>query len=325
MDKLYAKLSEQHLIMQQQKGSQKSSDDEALFSSCSSLPITPAAEGFPAQSVSAARTASTTPNDNQAAAEEILRLKLELAQAQTKITRLDRELAQTRLASQEAGRATPALTEPDFLPSISAISASPAASRISGGSAINIPGKISFVRENNWMTQDEARSDISDSLSAGGFNRARGIWNNNKAAFANPFPQNQAVIDGTQPLPWPNSRTVNPDFDSSFATSGMDMYRQDRVVPEHDVVRPMGRRGHRYDNRYGFSNNFAGGFGGFNMGAGPYESVVGYGTGPQAAMAGGMGMGLCPPYQQQPVGTALSPHATEFTSAGAPWKAEVSD
>jgi hypothetical protein len=327
MDKLYAKLSEQHSIMQQQqKEAQKSLDDDAVYtSSCSSLPVTPATEVFP-PTAPTTRSASATPDESGVTTEEVLRLKLELAQAQTKISRLDQELAQTRFVNHESGRTTPApVAEPDFLPAMVPI-ASPATSRLSSALALNIPGKPPFIRENSWMTQDDTRSDISDSLSAGGFNRTRGIWNSNKPAFPNPFPQDQMMGDAPQPVPWPNSRAINPSYEHPFAASGIDMYRQDRMVPDQDVMRPMGRRANRYDNRYGASNNFGGGFsGGYNMGGGHYEPTPSYAPGAQGSMAGGIGMGMYAPYQQQPVGTPLSPHATEFTSTGAPWKTEVSE
>lgn len=328
MDKLYAKLSEQHAIPLQQNEA-ASPDDEAEYTrglgqqpSSNSLPMTPAVETLSAPTAPTARSASVTPNESQVSSDEILRLKLELAQAQSKISRLDQELAQTRLVSQESGRATPSLfSEPDF-PSTVVPPTSPVASRVPSAAALIGLSKTPFVREHNWMAQDDTRSDIGDPLSVGGFNRARGIWNNSKIPFGNHLPQVQAMGDGFQPVPWANSRSINPNYEATFATPCMDMYRQDRMAPEQEVIKPVSRRGNRYDNRFGPSSNFSGGFGGYNMGTSQYE--LGYAAGPQGVMAGGMGMGLCPPYQQQSVGTTLSPHATEFTSTGTPWKAEVS-
>jgi hypothetical protein len=331
MDKLYAKLSEQHSIMQQQQEAQKASDDEALYtrgfeqqSSCSSLPPTPAAEGFSAPSAPTTRCASATPGEGQPTSEEVLRLKLELAQAQNKISRLDHELANTRIVNPDSEGTTAALAPEQDYSSVAAPSVSPTASRISGGSmALNASNKLPpFSREHSWIAQDDAPSDIGEALPATGFNRPRGIWNNYKSAFGTPFPQGQAMMDGAQPVPWGNNRISN--YEPQFAPSGMDLYRQDRIVPDQDVMRPVGRRGNRYDNRYGSSNNFGGGFGNYGMGPAPYELGHGYSTGPQSMMGSGMGMGMYSPYQQQPVGTALSPHATEFTSLGAPWKGEVS-
>jgi hypothetical protein len=329
MDKLYAKLSEQHSILQQ-KEAQRVTEDETLYtrgfdhqSSSSSLPITPAVEVFSGPTTSATRSASATPSEGQATSEELLRLKLELAHAQNKISLLDQELAHNRV-KPESECATPVFVpEHDYM-SIAAPSDSPAASRISAGAlSLNAPGKMPpFSREHTWMGQDDTPSDIGDSLPPAGLNRPRGIWNNNtKPAFGNPYPQGQMVVDGAPPMPWPNNRVNN--YEPSFAPSGMDMYRQDRMIPDQDAMRPMGRRGNRYDNRYGSSNNFGSGYNGYSsMGPTPYEMAQGYSTGPQAIMGGGMGMSMYSPYQQQSVGTALSPHATEFTSLG-PFKGEV--
>lgn len=331
MDKLYAELSEQHSIMQQQQEVQKVSDDEALYargfehqSSSSSLPITPAAEVFSAPSVPTARCASATPGEGQPTSEEVLRLKLELAQAQNKISRLDHELANTRIVNSESESGTPALVPEHDYSSVTAPSISPAAARIGGGSmGLNAPNKMPpFSREHSWMTQDDAPSDIGETMPAIGLNRPRGIWNNNKSSFGTPFPQGQVMMDGAQPMPWGNNRSAN--YEPQFAPSGMDLYRQDRMAPDQDMMRPMGRRGNRYDSRYGSSNNFGGGFSSYGMGPTPYDLAHGYSAGPQSMMGGGMGMGMYSPYQQQSVGTALSPHATEFTSLGASWKGEVS-
>ncbi|AEO71544.1 uncharacterized protein THITE_2124057 [Thermothielavioides terrestris NRRL 8126] len=329
MDKLYAKLSEQHSIMEQQKEAQKSSGNEDPYmrglesqSSSNSLPITPAAEGFSASTVPTTRSASATPNEGQTTSEELLRLKLELAEAQSKISRLDQELAQTRMAKQDSGRATPAFIADADYASVMPPVASPAASRAhAGGLVFNAAGKVTpFIREQNWIAQDDTRSDINDSLAPGGFNRTRAIWNTNKPSFGAGFPQGQLMADGAQSTPWANSRALT--HEPTFPPSGMDMYRQDRMAADQDGMRPIGRRGNRYDHRYASSGNFGGGFGGYNMPAGPYESGSAYPSGPQGVMTGGMGIGMYSSYQQQPVGTPLSPHATEFTSSGAPWKAE---
>lgn len=330
MDKLYAKLSEQHSIMQQQKEAVKLMTEEALYArganhqpSCSSLPLTPAVEAFPAPAASTTRSASATPGDSQSTAEEVLRLKLELAQAQNKISRLDQELAHTRINS-ESGCATPALgPEHDFV-SAMAPSVSPTASRASVGPMnFNAPMKMPpFSREHSWMTPDDTPAEIGDSLPPTSLNRPRGIWNNNKPAIGSPYPQGQVMMDGTQPMPWSNNRAAN--YEPAFAPSGMDMYRQDRMVPDQDM-RPVGRRGNRYDNRYGSSNNFGGGFNSYGMVPPPYEAGQSYSGSPQQPMiGGGMGLGLYSPYQQQTAGTSLSPHATEFTSIGSSWKGEVS-
>ncbi|KAL2185271.1 ARM repeat-containing protein [Thermothelomyces heterothallicus CBS 203.75] len=337
MDKLYAKLTEQHSLMQQQREAARAANDEAPYtrgfnhqSSSSSLPLTPAAEAFTAPLASATRSASVAPAEGQATSEELLRLKLELAQAQNKISRMDQELSQTRVKSEADCAIPPLVSESDYM-SVVGPSSPPATSRIGGSAlALNAPGKVPvFSREHSWMTQDDAVSDMADQLPAAHPNRSRGIWNNNnnnnnsnnnfRPAYGNPYSPGQMMVDDAQPIAWPNSRVAN--YEPTFAASAMDVYRQNRMGPEQDAMRPMGRRGNRYDNRYGSSNHYGGGYSGYGMGPAPYEMTQAYSTGPPAMMGSGMGMGLYSPYQQQPVGTALSPHATEFTASS--WKGET--
>ncbi|KAK3371389.1 armadillo-type protein [Lasiosphaeria ovina] len=331
MDKLYASRSEQQALLQHQNEVLKSLDDEAMYSrgfdhqsSCSSLPITPATDAF-GPTAPTTRSASVAPND-QISAEELLRLKLELAQAQNKISRLDQELAQTRLATQDCGRVTPSLLHESDFPMALSAATSPGTSRGPISQVFNVPSKAppSFSRENSWMSQEDTRPDTNDPMSAGGLNRARGIWNN-KTAFTSPFPQGPApMAEGPQSVSWPNARVANQSFEPPFQPPSMEPFRPDRMAPpDHDMMRPTGRRANRFDGRFGVPNNFSGGYGGYNnMGAGQYEATQGYSSGPPGPASGGLGIGLYTAYQQQPVGTPLSPHATEFTSGTAPWKSE---
>ncbi|KAK0705111.1 armadillo-type protein [Lasiosphaeris hirsuta] len=333
MDKLYAKLSEQqHALMMQRKDTFKSADDEGLFSrggldhqsSSSSLPITPIPETLPTTAPTT-RSASVTPNDNKADT-EVMRLKHELAQAQSKISILDHELAQTRLATQDSGRITPVfVTEPEYR-AIIGTTVSPVAPRVPVGPAFSASIKPPFSREHSWMVQDDARSDTSDTLSAGVPNRVRGIWSN-KPAFTPSCPHpssSMPITDDTRGGPWASSRPMHlpTNFEQSFVAPSVEPYRPERISPDHEMARPAGRRGNRYDTRFGQANNFGGGFNAYNIGPAQYESGTGFAGGPPGAMSGGMGLGLYPPFQQQSAGTPLSPHATEFTSAGVPWKTE---
>ncbi|KAH6621233.1 armadillo-type protein [Chaetomium sp. MPI-SDFR-AT-0129] len=331
MDKLYAQLSEQHSILQQRTDAQKAAKDATMYSrgfdnqaACNSLPITPAVESFSASGVPGTRSASATPTDNQAATEELLRLKIELAQAQTKISQMDQELAQNR-AKTTGEFVNPALAPERDYASTMRSSDSPVGtpSDMAHNSSSKVP---SFSREGSWMTQDDTSSNIGDSLPVAVMNRPRGIWNNGngntKSEPNDSYFQGQMMMDGTQPAPWPGHR--GPNYDSAFPSSGMDMYRQDRMVPDHDAMRPMGRRGNRYENRYGSSSHLGGGFNGYNMGPAPYDMAQGYSAGPQAMMGNGLGMAPYSYQQQQQAGTSLSPHATEFTSSTGPsWKGET--
>ncbi len=334
MDKLLAKLSEQQAAIREHNDGVKMIEDDFAYSrvldhqsSSSSLPITPASEPFPGAAPTA-RSASATPNDSRVATEEVLRLKLELAQAQTKISRLDQELAQTRLVKTESGRVTPVITldsEYSSIPGLEQV-----ATRAPAASAT----KAQMPRDNAWPPQDDSRSDTSDTLSAGGFSRSRTIWGNGKSNYQNSLLAGAApVTDGSSAVSWQAQagRGYNPGYIDTgappYGPSPMDGYRPDRLTPDQDVMmRPSsGRRGHRYDNRFGSSHTFAPGYGGgYNLNQTQYDPAP-YSAGPTGPVSSTSGTNMYPQYQQQAVGTALSPHATEFTSAaGSAWKMEVS-
>lgn len=297
-------------------------------SASSSLPITPTPDGFSTVPPTA-RSASATPNEGITTTEEVLRLKLELAQAKTKITRLDQELAQTRDIQFGSRRPSPTVS-PDqnipLVPNVEQITA-----RAPGGPATNGPPRIQFPRENFWQPPgpDDCHSETSDaSLSATGFNRSRAIWNTSKPAFQNSFvPHSTVVPDAPQPVPWGGLR--NPDFmdqNSPFPPQGIDAFRGDHISPEQDFMMrpPSARRGNRFDHRYGQPQHFGNGFGGYNN---HYDPPSAFPAGGPGVMSGdtGMGMGMYPTYPQQAPRTGLSPHAREFTSAAtSSWKNDVS-
>ncbi|KAM7184120.1 meiotic coiled-coil protein 2 [Rhypophila sp. PSN 637] len=330
MDKLYAKLSDQQPSISAQSESIKSEEEETMFprvldhqSSSSSLPITPATETF--GTAPTTRSASTAPNEGHDP--EVLRLKQELAQAQANISSLKQEITQTRgLYTQESsGCVTP--LDVEFPPS-RGISPAPLRIPLATG-AFGLPNKAPFSRDYGWVPQDDTRSDTSDQLSAGGLGRARGIWNTtNKLGFPNPTPFAQADLamgEGPNQASWMNNRG-NPGYESSFAQQPMDAYRPDRTAAaEHEIIRPVGRRGGRHEGRFQGPTNYSNGYTGYNLAPTQYDAAPGYPAAIQNTMSNGMGVGMYSPYQQQSVGTSLSPHATEFTSAAAPpWKNEVS-
>ncbi|RCI17155.1 hypothetical protein L249_2363 [Ophiocordyceps polyrhachis-furcata BCC 54312] len=319
VDKLLAKLTEQQLALGHQSDLFKRTEGDAAAngsvgssafsrkldhaSSSSSLPLTPATDGFPA-TAPATRPASATLNDARPETDEVLHLKLQLARAQTQISKLDQELARSRSTK----------TDPDL-------------------QCFGVPRNVpSLSRESTWVTTDDSQSDSSDAMSATAFNRARGIWGNAKATFSNPSLPVPVPVHEPPPNNWTGGRPFNQGYaDAGGPFPPMDGFRGDRLAADSDLVmRPsVGRRGHRFDNRLGAPHQFNGGFGGM---AGPVSSFDPMSsplpvpsTGMNVAPGlGPMGMGVFPPYQQQPIGTTLSPHASEFTS-NANWKAEVSN
>lgn len=327
MDKLLAKLCETRDVP-----GQNESGEGDHPSSCSSMPITPATDAF-GGTAPTTRPASAAPNESLSTSEEVLRLKLELARAKSHISNLNQELAHTR-RGKDSGGVTPIIpSDSDYAGGAPLVE--PIGTKPSGNPSLPGLSKMQLPRDTTWQgpVSDDCRSDISDAVSATGFNRSRGIWNNgNKSGYQNSFLSPPLPMQDTpQTTGWSNPR--NPGFMDQnvppFPDPSMDGFRGERYGHQPDLMRSSsGRRGNRYDNRFGNSNSFGSNYGGYNvdnMGPGQYDSVGGYpGSGPSSMPSGG-GMGMFPQYGQQTIGTSLSPHATEFTSTvGSSWKPDVS-
>ncbi|KAK0766899.1 hypothetical protein N5P37_000629 [Trichoderma harzianum] len=304
MEKPFARMPEQVSINQQNQSAKVVEDEGSFLRVCdqtpssTSLPITPVTEGFSATAPTT-RPASVTLDDPRPDAEEVFRLKLQLAQARNHISKLDQELAQSRSAKE---------------------------------SDAAIPRTETAPRENIWSrgTPDDTQSDTSDSASATALNRARGIWGSTKAPFAN---NNSLHPSAPEPSPahWFGGRGFNQGcVDPNSPYILVDNHRPERQAPDHDIMRPpSNRRGARFDNRMNPSHQFGASYVNLNGPAHQFDSVGGpvpvpvpgahVSVGPAMAP---MGINMFPPFHQQAIGTPLSPHASEFTSK-AGWKNEV--
>ncbi|KAI1194974.1 armadillo-type protein [Nemania serpens] len=296
----------------------------------SSVPITPAPEAF-GNTAPVARPASATMDESTTGDEQVMRLKLELAQAQSKITRLDQQLASTRQG--HPGLDQPTSISPVNTEFLGGNQSVPTVSRILGHHAVNV-GAQYVGREgvqHPWSGYDDNRSDTSDAPSATGFDRSRNIWGGMKQAPSILSPGG-LTAEMPQNGPW-IGRAANHGYvesNMSYDPAATSNFRAERLTPDFDLTAkpPGNRRGNRYDTR--FSGQ---GFGGGGQG---YNSQPGYGGypypqgqyDPGAITSGssrdGMGAGVYP-YQPTPVGTPLSPLASEFTSISGnagPWKSE---
>ncbi|OHW99834.1 pumilio-family RNA binding repeat protein [Colletotrichum incanum] len=309
MDMLLAKLSEQQAALDQQNEALKSSDDNGLYtrgfdqvtSTTNSVPITPATDSFPTTAPTT-RPASAALKENRGNMEEVLRLKMELARAQNKISRLDHELAQSRSVKQEDNLMPP--------------------SSIRSGV---------FGAENTWCPNDDNSSDAG-APSVGGFGRSRPAWASHRGLP--PF-SNHAM-----PTPSSDSQSVGVDWygggrggfnqgymDPAGQYAMADSYRGDRISHDTEMFSrpPSSRRNNRFDNSrwpspqpYNGSNFGGHNYGGFTPSPAPFEAMSG---GP-GSTSGIMGSSMYQSYNQQSVGSQLSPHATEFTT-GDGWKTEA--
>ncbi|KAI0125105.1 Pumilio-family RNA binding repeat protein [Xylariales sp. AK1849] len=322
-DFLLARLSDQQLALNKNQKDPKTSGDDTSYqtvrdqtSSSNSVPATPATEDF-GSTIPTTRSASATGKEGSSTDDEILRLKLELAQAQSTISQLE----QIRPPKIEFGYGHTSPLDAEFpggMPIEHNSSSFP-------GRGIGMNPPVSMTNS-SWSAHDDSKSDTSDALSATSFNRSRNIWNGGKpalfpgASFSGPdTPQNVNAWAG---------RGSNQGFmDPSMAFHvGPDNYRADRLTPDYDMTirAPSNRRSGRFDNRYGspaFNNPgpipYGGGYN--NYGQTQYD-----GSGPSMSGPGQYPVGMRPygGHQPSPIGTPLSPLATEFTSGNGPWKTE---
>ena len=334
-DSILSKLSEQQVLLEKQQqmlfsNGTATSTGEEDNSSAASAPLTPATKTLPTSSSSG----DNNPNGNKLGTVEMLRLKQELIAANSRIALQEQELAQTRVIKHTIDQAMGPPSEADFggrdvtEQTISSLQ-----------NAFNASTRPFNQRQETWMPQDDARSDISDALSAGAYNRARGIWTNSSqpAAFGmnmnggmeknyrDPpvFPNNAGPPDSGRN--W-NNRPFNPGFP---AQGGFAHSQRVLSGPSHPAYPVDGR--------------YAGDQAPYMQANGPRRSITQVNRGgscfppqnspwgtfspeptgipPRTAGAPHMGayqqVGVFPsaaPYHPRPIGTPLSPTAAEFTS-----------
>lgn len=124
-------------------------------------------ESLPATASSEVAGANTSDERTK----ELLRLKQELLAANSKIALQEQELAQTRVIKHTLDQALGPPSEADF--GARDITDQTISHLQSAFNASN-PGFGQL--QDTWSSQDDSQSDVSDTLSAGTYNRARGIW-----------------------------------------------------------------------------------------------------------------------------------------------------
>lgn len=338
MDKLLAKLSEQQDALSKQRELLKSTEEHTAYTrtaeyvanTANSAVTTPALDSFNVSTAPTAGTPSPAGDvSTQMSAEEVLRLKLELEAAKGKIARMDQELAQSRITKHTLDQVIGTPSELDYPAGQQTEDSDLRLSNFQQGLKPNIRSQNN--RELSWATADDSRSDTSDALSAGGFNRTRAIWGN----VPKPFPGPQATSANFQPSEalatsqWMSRSFGQPFVDNTMQYAGPQMgaFRGDRMMSDSDplMAPPANRRnniGGRFNNRAVGSFSYAGSTGSYDgyTASAPYSA----GNGAGASLGLGMSTGMYSGYQPQPIGTPLSPHAPEFTSTTG-WKGDVSN
>ncbi|KAH7021084.1 armadillo-type protein, partial [Microdochium trichocladiopsis] len=324
VDALLANLSKQQAILQKQSAALDASSGDAVSrtsqaasaSTSKSVPLTPATEvlGFNTQP----HSARVTVKEENTNTEEVSRLKMQLAQAQDQINRLDQELSSTRpvprLSDSGIGN-SPFESESSFT-----FPSEHKQAQVPGLTPPELRGLHTQNRDPTgaWLAYEDSRSESGDTLHTAGSNRARHIWNTRQG----PPAFGQLSIPPSQI--WNNNRPGNVGFAEGgmpYSAPLQNSFRPDRLAQNIDFSTRAGgaRRGQRPDismsaQHTGAQNAFGGGY--------PYSSDGGAEYGGTSAGSLMSSMGMFPGYGTVP--NTLSPLASEFTTAsdGESWKSD---
>lgn len=274
---------------------------------------------------------------------ELLRLKQELLAANSKIALQEQELAHTRVIKHTLDQALGPPSEADF--GGREITEQTIAHLQSAFNASNHP----FSQfQDAWNAQDDSQSDISDALSAGAYNRARGLWNqhdhlsfgmnttepsfdkhyDDSAQRSNPVTHDPGRLWGssTHPAIATHGPLQSHRVLSGPSASTYGFYSQSPDEQAHFFQdRTAGARGSATQSKRGepfvpSSSPLWSGFvsGPFSEAAPKSPSLP---TARSSSAFPPIGLYSMPPFRTRPVATALSPTATEFTTTtnGTPW------
>lgn len=345
MDTLLAKLSEQQAILEKQKQALGSAEEnvaqhERDESISSSVPLTPATDVFDV-------TPATEDNDEEDTikldASEMLRLKRELDAARDKIARQEQELSQTRVIKHTLDQAM----GPPFGADINA--RGNVTERTAGNLyGFNASSRPMMARQDNFVVSDDARSDISDALSAGAYNRAQNIWSSPaRPSFQYGLP---GLIEQSYQQPASNwGQAAARPWGTRNMTHGLPslvtQQQQLQQLQQRTFSGPPSPASGHGSGVFNESNHYQGGQGlrrantqnnrtssafaqprnnGYDMFGG---SVTSSDVMSSVSSYQPMGMFQNPmAYQPRPIGTPLSPTAAEFTAgpmSANPWNAAV--
>ena len=324
MDSLLAKLSAQQAVLEEQKNSVRGSDAEGPPNrdspEANTIPRSLANQGIQAKQALGAKDAVLQrPNDPN----EVELLKQELNAAKDRILKQEKELTKSRNIHNVLDQPAPAP-----VPKVENISKNTASSQEA----------FYVTRPVGVYVHDDAKSDISEPLSAGGsFNRGASIWDsqlNASNACGNLSLGSNIWAQGSK-APWmnrPAAPTLPPLMVPSqhpmraYSGSSSPIYGN---IPQYfgDLNQfQYGNGPRRYNNqsnRSGSSYNSARTVGWGSYGA---SGEISPATSISPVSYQPMGLFQAPQgYQPRPIGTPLSPTAAEFTTANGsgPWNATV--
>ena len=278
--------------------------------------------------------------------EEICRLRKELSAANNKLAQMDEELTQTRITKHTLEQAMG--NSSDFQMPTTSRAHDPFDSGIEG--PLTASSRSNIARTESWMAQqDDARSDITDPLGAAGVPLNNQLWS--KPGFGinlpKPVDQHFPQFHGQQAAPVPsrawNDRSVTqdasqPSFVPALHAQRSMNFRSDRfgsntfMVNEPttfgstqslrrqipDSSRPNPNFGSALNGQWGPATTQLN----WNGKVEPIPPINHFPADPMQSTYPSV-----PPYIPRPIGTRLSPTASEFNAgniAPTPWNAGVS-
>lgn len=357
MAALLATLAHQEALLKKQQEHLHGSDNEnygrpsknAETSSESSVPITPAS-GSGSGSLTGTNGRQMRNEVTSSEADEVERLRRQLAEANTRLAQMDQELSQTRITKHTLDQALGSPSESDFR--VPAIVTEQTISSLQG--ALNASTRASLGRTNSWGAVNDGHSKPSDAASDGPFGKPLPIWGNpRRTPLQSDLARTSHVHDdvhgnihgsvGDPPSNW-NHGPIRPPAPQAMGQGMFSMAPQlslrgmmgsqfQGMVGHggglHDSV-PLStfqssRRSQAHMGRGGPSHNHRA------PGWGAYPTNVGLGEGAGSRTAPYQSHNLIQPaneYRQLPIGTPLSATAPEFklmTGQRNAWLGQVGD
>ena len=279
--------------------------------------------------------------------EEINRLKEELNAANSKLAKMDKELAQTRIAKHTFEQAVSA--SPEFAPPVDNHVHQSFESGLQG----QLPASTSsnIARTESWMAQQEdAQSDMTDPLGAAGVPLSNQLWGKPGFTMNLPKPIDQQFplfYDQQQATPTPARAWIDrnigvggsqPPFIPNLHAQRSANFRPEKFGDNNFVVdEPPAFGGNQSLRRHNIDSNRAlTAFGPpLNNAWGPGPNQFNWNGKVDSGPAGTSfpaeplqpAYPAAPTYMPRPIGTRLSPTASEFNVTGlaqTPWNAGVS-
>ncbi|KAJ5794432.1 hypothetical protein N7457_001031 [Penicillium paradoxum] len=260
---------------------------------------------------------------------ELLRLKQELIAANSKIALQEQELAQTRVIKHTLDQTIGPSSESDFG---SREITEQTISHLQN--AFNASSSAFGHFQDAWGGQDDSQSDISDPLSTGPYNRSRGLWVQNEPVIEREYGESLSGTSSSasqDPNRFWGASNVYPPFGGPSSLQSQRVHSGSSTGPCGFYTRPIGEQmayppGSVPGSRRSIPQSSRGGslfpiqstpWGEFVSGS-SNEPTPKSPTSPEKRPPSTfqqVGLYSVPSYLPRPIGSPLSPTATEFTGA----------